>query len=1025
MAVPFIGAQPALAAPDDVATVTASVGADRLVTVNWALTAGDDTAFAPQVRIDITGPGGAPVTGTAKGTCKGDPTLITVDETGAGSCTFTAGAADGDYKVKATPVDGGGPGAASEEATVSLQRPVGKVTKLKATATGANVAVTWDDAGVDWKTGDNRDFTVAITPADKVGESDCDEVTDASEDCTFTAQATAATTYTITVTAKTDEGSSNTSASTTVNVTAPISAPTGGVSDLQLTSEGGKVVASWDPSGVTSWGNGEHAGFAVSVDPGTVDGNTCDTSSALLAKTSTGCTFTPTATGTYTVTVTPTNDVDDGTGESESIIVEELGPQGTFNDSVNAEADGADVTVTWDPSAIDWGTAEPEARFFDVTIDKATIASGSTCEGGIAAEDNDSPSCTFTATAAGPYKVTVTARNDVGSGVSDSFDVTVDGTVPTSNPQQLALQAVVDSEALAQVNVTWKKAGVTSWGLAKDPGFKVTVAGTGIGDNDCGVDETGASEEVLPSTAEACSFSATAAGQYTVTLTPTNDEGDSVGTASDIAVVEEEAPVATITPTASEPSENGVITITWDSDDIVWGTGDDRTIDVVANPPGVSAGVSAAGEKCGADMPEDTESCWFVPTQGGKYTVSWTPKTEMGRGMAVTKEIEVEATAPSGAVTVEEPTVSGSTVTVNWDTASVNWGTGVNRVLKVEVSPDTVGASTCAATLVSSATGCQFTALEAGTYTITVTPSTSEGDAEATEVVAEVSTLAPSAPTDVEVTAGQSELMVSWAAGEDNGIEVTYYTATATPGDATCSTADADSTTCTITGLTPGTPYSVTVVAHGATGTNSEPSEIKAGTPMGVNVTGSTVRNASGQLQVFARAGNGSVVTSVQDENGDWGAWTSLGGGIVGEPLVFRGANGQLHLLAIGLNRAVWQRQQTSASGNTWSSWTSAGGDVRSIAVEVQKSGVAVVASRAGDGSVWTISQSAAGGTTWTSWQALGGSVVNDPRLLTNSDGDLEVIAVGFDNALWHRVYDGTTWSQWARVSSASSAIAA
>jgi len=140
---------------------------------------------------------------------------------------------------------------------------------------------------------------------------------------------------------------------------------------------------------------------------------------------------------------------------------------------------------------------------------------------------------------------------------------------------------------------------------------------------------------------------------------------------------------------------------------------------------------------------------------------------------------------------------------------------------------------------------------------------------------------------------------------------------------------------------------------------------------------------------------------------------------------VFRGANGQLHLLAIGLNRAVWQRQQTSASGNTWSSWTSAGGDVRSIAVEVQKSGVAVVASRAGDGSVWTISQSAAGGTTWTSWQALGGSVVNDPRLLTNSDGDLEVIAVGFDNALWHRVYDGTTWSQWARVSSASSAIAA
>jgi hypothetical protein len=35
------------------------------------------------------------------------------------------------------------------------------------------------------------------------------------------------------------------------------------------------------------------------------------------------------------------------------------------------------------------------------------------------------------------------------------------------------------------------------------------------------------------------------------------------------------------------------------------------------------------------------------------------------------------------------------------------------------------------------------------------------------------------------------------------------------------------------------------------------------------------------------------------------------------------------------------------------------------------------------------------------------------------------VIAVGLDNALWHRVQTGDTWSDWARVSSASSAIAA
>jgi hypothetical protein len=58
---------------------------------------------------------------------------------------------------------------------------------------------------------------------------------------------------------------------------------------------------------------------------------------------------------------------------------------------------------------------------------------------------------------------------------------------------------------------------------------------------------------------------------------------------------------------------------------------------------------------------------------------------------------------------------------------------------------------------------------------------------------------------------------VSWTAPAnlDTGT-LTGYTATASPGGATCSTTGA--TTCPITGITNGASYAVTVVAHTTAG---------------------------------------------------------------------------------------------------------------------------------------------------------------------------------------------------------------
>ena len=83
----------------------------------------------------------------------------------------------------------------------------------------------------------------------------------------------------------------------------------------------------------------------------------------------------------------------------------------------------------------------------------------------------------------------------------------------------------------------------------------------------------------------------------------------------------------------------------------------------------------------------------------------------------------------------------------------------------------------------------------------------------------------PGAPTGVAITPSNGAITVTWTAPDSTGgSPITGYTATTSPGGAQCTTTGATSRT--ITGLTNGTSYTVTVTTN-IVGT-SEPSQTSA-----------------------------------------------------------------------------------------------------------------------------------------------------------------------------------------------------
>jgi hypothetical protein len=165
-----------------------------------------------------------------------------------------------------------------------------------------------------------------------------------------------------------------------------------------------------------------------------------------------------------------------------------------------------------------------------------------------------------------------------------------------------------------------------------------------------------------------------------------------------------------------------------------------------------------------------------------------------------------------GAPTGVTATAGNASALVSWTAPAANGGSAITAYT-VTSSP---GSKTCTTT---GALTCTASGLTNGTsYTFTVTASNAIGTGLASTASAPITpATVPAKPTSVTATSGNAAVSVSWTAPADNGgSAIIAYTVTSSPEGKTCTTSG---TSCTVGGLTNGTPYTFTVTATNGVGT--------------------------------------------------------------------------------------------------------------------------------------------------------------------------------------------------------------
>ena len=165
--------------------------------------------------------------------------------------------------------------------------------------------------------------------------------------------------------------------------------------------------------------------------------------------------------------------------------------------------------------------------------------------------------------------------------------------------------------------------------------------------------------------------------------------------------------------------------------------------------------------------------------------------------------------------------------------------------------------------------------------------------------------------------------------------------------------------------------------------------------------------DGSNQLEVLMRGTTGNIYVNTQQ--GGWSAWNTIDSRFtsISDPTVARNPDGRLEVFAVGAgsDHSVWHDWQTaSGTGNWHTGWSSIGGNWPNgkPTVALDGSNQLEVLMRGTTGNIYVTTQQSG----WSAWNAIDSrfTSISDPTVTRNSDGRLEVFAVGggSDHSLWH-----------------------